>query len=99
MGNKICEFNIGYGTHSNSNAYHAYDNELSPIIEDKENKKPFKQHHTLMTPLKVRQNEIRSPLQDITPSMTHKKKEEKFNTKTNKKNKTSNKNANLCLEL
>jgi len=46
------------------------------------------------TPLKIRQHEARSPLQDITPSMTHKKRENCFNTKTNKKNKTSNKNSN-----
>ena len=32
---------------------------------------------------------------DITPSMTQKKKDEGFNTKTNKKNKTSNKTGQL----
>jgi hypothetical protein len=45
------------------------------------------------TPLKIRHNELRSPLLDITPSMTQKKKDEQFHTKTNKKNKTSNKTA------
>ena len=48
-----------------------------------------------MTPLKVRHNEIRSPLQDITPSMTHKKKGDQDNT--NKKNKTTNKTNNKIL--
>ncbi len=49
-----------------------------------------------MTPLKIRHNEIRSPLQDITPSMTHKKKGDTINN-TNKKNRTSNKTNNKTL--
>ena len=52
----------------------------------------------LNTPLKIKQCEIRSPLQDITPSMTHKKREDpSFKTQTNKKNKTTNKTANKGL--
>ena len=50
------------------------------------------------TPLKIKHSDVRSPLQDITPSMTHKKRDElSFNTKTNKKNKTSNKTAHKGL--
>lgn len=42
-------------------------------MEDKENDLPLK-YQNLNTPLKIRHQELRSPLQDITPSMTHKKK-------------------------
>lgn len=50
------------------------------------------------TPMKIRHNDLRSPLQDITPSMTQKKKDDLFpHTKTNKKNKTLNKTANKGL--
>ena len=47
-----------------------------------------------MTPMKIKRPEARSPLVDITPSMTHKKKQG-TNFKTNKKNKTSNKGLDL----
>jgi len=48
-----------------------------PIDEDKENGLPSSRH--LNTPLKINRKELRSPLEDITPSMTQKKK--KTNTK------------------
>ena len=93
MGNKIYEFSLN-GHHSDDD-----DNELSPIVEDKENDIPEKCMN-LNTPLKIRHNDIRSPLQDITPSMTQKKRNDpSFNTKTNKKNRTSNKTANKGLGL
>ena len=41
------------------------------IEEDKENDAP---PSYLTTPLKINKKELRSPLQDITPSMTQKKK-------------------------
>jgi hypothetical protein len=46
MGNRIYDFNV-YGT------YDEHDNQLSPIIEDKENDLPIK-YHNLNTPLKIR---------------------------------------------
>lgn len=68
MGNRICEFDTKIECEDASTP-------LSPIEEDKENEVPS----YLNTPLKIRRPEIRSPLQDITPSMTQKKK--KTNTK------------------
>ena len=69
MGNRICDFDIKIEAEDLSAPY-------SPIEEDKENDVPSSY---LNTPLKIRRTEIRSPLQDITPSMTQKKK--KTNTK------------------
>lgn len=90
MGNKICEFVVS------NNLDDDEDEELEPILEDKENDVPYK-YSNMNTPLKIRPPEARSPLQDITPSMTHKKKEDSMKTKTNKKNKTSNKTSNKGL--
>ena len=60
MGNPIEEFRVNLDLE-----------EDDPILEDqKENDIPS----SLTTPLKIRKREIRSPLQDITPSMTHKKR-------------------------
>lgn len=47
--------------------------EVAPIFEDKENSVP--QPSYLATPLKNK--ELRSPLKDITPSITKKKKNQK----------------------
>jgi hypothetical protein len=69
MGNRICDFDIKIECEDTPVPY-------SPIEEDKENDVPSSY---LNTPLKIRRTEIRSPLQDITPSMTQKKK--KTNTK------------------
>jgi hypothetical protein len=64
MGNRICEFDVRIVPEEvDETAY-------MPVEEDKENELPSSY---LNTPLKIKR-EIRSPLQDITPSMTHKKK-------------------------
>jgi hypothetical protein len=69
MGNRICEFDAKIEAED-------FAPPLSPIEEDKENDYP---PSYLNTPLKIRRVEMRSPLQNITPSMTQKKK--KTNTK------------------
>lgn len=86
MGNRVYGFDLFGGGGDECG-------ELSPIIEDKENERPEKYTHVMNTPLKIRHSELRSPLVDITPSMTNKKRDDGFNTKTNKKNRTSNKTA------
>jgi hypothetical protein len=48
MGNRICEFNVA----GNDNAEED-DQQLSPIVEDKENDRPEK-YLNLNTPLKIR---------------------------------------------
>lgn len=49
---------------------------MLPIIEDKENEVPTTNH--LQTPLKNK--ELRSPLKDITPSITKRKKKSGMHT-------------------
>jgi hypothetical protein len=73
MGNRICEFDLKIESEESPAPF-------SPVEEDKENEVPTSSY--LNTPLKIRRCEMRSPLQDITPSMTHKKR--KTNTKLDK---------------
>lgn len=80
MGNRICEFDIKIMPEE------LEESRFSPVEEDKENDLPTSY---LNTPLKIRRKEIRSPLEDITPSMTQKKK------KTNSKLTVSEKNRFL----
>ena len=61
MGHPIHEFNTPIEVEESQNLQ-------VPIEEDKENDQSY-----LKTPLKIPRKEIRSPLQDITPSMTQKK--------------------------
>lgn len=64
MGHKINEFNAPTELEDIPESQYFSEN------EDKENEHP---PYYTKTPLKIERKEIRSPLEDITPSMTHKK--------------------------
>ena len=68
LGNPICEFK----------ASEDIIEDYPPIIEDKENDLPPISTSHLQTPLKNK--ELRSPLKDITPSLTKRKKKSGMKT-------------------